>query len=61
VLDKLPSNQKQQLMYAFEHEFAQFVRLDGDKFIGVHSDHIKHLDTEVRVGLWSYGTIKGGK
>jgi hypothetical protein len=58
TLDKLPTQAKRQLMYAFEHELSQYVELDHDVFIGVNVGHLKNLDIQQTAGLWSMGKIK---
>jgi len=60
ILDSLPEQQRKQLMYAFENEFAQFVELPGKKFIGVNVEPIKHLKITESAGKWATGDI-GGK
>lgn len=60
VLNKLPANSKQQLMYAFQHQLPQFVELPDGKYVGVHTNSIKHLVPEIVVNNWTYGTIKKG-
>jgi len=59
TLDSLKEHEKQQLMYGFEHEFAQFVCLENHKFIGVNVKNIKHLEIEQEAGNWAMGIIKG--
>lgn len=60
TLDDLKEHERQQLMYGFEHEFAQYVCLPDNKFIGVNVNKIQHLEIEQQVGVWCTGTIKGG-
>ena len=59
IFDALSDDDRRQLLYGFEHEFAQFVCLPDDKFIGVNVDNIKHLEIEQKAGVWSTGVIKG--
>lgn len=59
ILDSLREHERQQLMYGFEHEFAQYVCLPEGKFIGVNVKGIKHLEIEQEAGVWSTGKIKG--
>lgn len=61
VLDSLSTAQRKQLMYAFENEFAQFIKLPEGKFIGVYVRPIKHLKVEASAGNWYYGTIMKGE
>ena len=44
TLDNLKDHERQQLMYGFEHEFAQYVCLDNGTFIGVNVENIQHLE-----------------
>jgi len=60
ILDNLPKADKNKLLYAFEHGLEQYVELDNNKFVGVHTDTIKHLTPTESTGAWSYGTIKKG-
>lgn len=59
TLDRLKPEERRLLMYAFENEFAQYVSLPGNKFLGVNAHSIKHLKIEETAGKWSFGTIKG--
>lgn len=56
---KLTDTQRAQLMYAFDHDIAQFVEFATGKFVGVNTQYIKHLRVEVTVGKWTTGTIRG--
>ena len=58
IINGLEPEQKRQLMYAFEHQFAQHVTLPGGKFVGVNVTS-KHLEITESAGQWSYGRIKG--
>ena len=60
ILDSLSDEQRRQLMYAFEHEFSQFIKLPENKFIGVNISPIGHLKIQEAVGKWAYGDIKDG-
>ena len=51
-------------MYAFEHEFSQFIKLPKDtenktKFIGVNVKPIKHLRITEEAGNWATGEVLG--
>ena len=59
TLDSLREYEKRQLMYGFEHEFAQYVCLPEGRFIGVNVRGVKHLQIEQEAGVWSMGKIKG--
>lgn len=59
ILDNLDPKAKQLLMYAFEHEFSQYITLPGNTFIGVNVDPIKHLEIQSKAGAWSIGKVKG--
>jgi hypothetical protein len=64
VLDGLSDEQRRQLMYAFEHQFSQFIKLPKDtenktKFIGVNVKPIKHLRITEEAGVWATGEVLG--
>jgi hypothetical protein len=59
ILDNLKDHEHQQLMYGFEHEFAQYICLPNNKFIGVNVEKIKHLEILQQVGVWATGIVKG--
>jgi hypothetical protein len=58
IIDRLAPEQKRQLMYAFEHEFAQYIELPNNHFVGVNVRPIQHLQILESAGDWSFGTIK---
>ena len=58
-LSNLSLEQQRQLQYAFEQQFAQYVEVGSDEFVGVNVQHIAHLDIVDSAGTWSYGKIKG--
>lgn len=58
VLQQLNHADREQLMYAFEQEMAQYVVLDGDIFIGVNVEPLQNLEILETSGVWSYGRIK---
>jgi hypothetical protein len=60
TLDTLRDHERRQLMYGFEHEFAQYICLPGGRFIGVNIKNIKHLKVEQEAGAWSVGSVEGG-
>jgi hypothetical protein len=60
ILKLLKPEQKKQLMYAFEHEFEQYIELADEKFIGVNVEPVQHLQILETRGAWSYGEIKDG-
>jgi hypothetical protein len=59
IFENLNDEDRRQLLYGFEHEFAQFVCLPDNQFIGVNIDNIKHLKVEQKAGVWATGTVKG--
>lgn len=59
ILEKLKPEERRLLYYAFEQGFPQHITLPGNKFIGVHTDRIKHLQVEERAGVWSTGKVAG--
>ena len=59
IFENLDESDRSQLLYGFEHEFAQYVCLPGNEFIGVNVGNIKHLEILQQTGAWSIGKIKG--
>ncbi len=59
ALDSLDPEQRRQLMYAFEHEFSQHVKLSNGKFIGVNVQKTPNLEITESAGNWSVGNVKG--
>jgi hypothetical protein len=58
ILDKLKPDEKRLLMYAFEQDYSQFVRVNTSQFIGVNCHCIKNLEIIESAGKWSIGNIK---
>lgn len=58
ILNNLSDNQREQLMYAFEQGFAQYLELDDSKFIGVYINHLSYLQILESEGDFSYGIIQ---
>ena len=58
VLDKLSQADRAHLMYAFEHELSQFVKLPENKFVGVNITAVPNLRIKEAIGVWAYGDIK---
>jgi hypothetical protein len=58
IIDDLKPEEHKQLMYAFENGFEQYIKLPGDKFIGVNIINFKHLEILQSSGQWSFGIIK---
>jgi hypothetical protein len=61
TLDSLKEHERQQLMYGFEHEFAQYICLPNGKFIGVNVDSIQHLEITQKAGCWAMCINHGSK
>ena len=59
IFEKLNDDDRRQLLYGFEHEFAQFVCLPDNQFIGVNVSSIKHLEITQQAGVWATGMVKG--
>ena len=59
TLDNLEEHERQQLMYGFEHDFAQYVCIDGGLFIGVNVEGIQHLEIIEKAGHWAIGINHG--
>ena len=58
ILAILTSEQRKQLMYAFEREYSQFIELADNKFIGVNITEASNLEVTEERGVWSYGRIR---
>ena len=56
-LEQLKPEQKRQLMYAFEHDMGQYVKLNENYFIGVNVKPIRNLEILESAGVWAYGRI----
>ncbi len=59
TLDDLKDHERKQLMYGFEHEFAQYVCLDDGTFIGVNVETVQHLEIKEQAGCWAIGINHG--
>ena len=60
IIDSLPTQERDQLMYAFEHEFSQDIVLPNGKFIGVNlTGKEAQLEIVEEVGVWCYGNKVG--
>ena len=57
-LNRLDAEKRQQLQYAFDNEFSQYVEVGDGFFLGVFVDTIQHLEILEQAGSWSYGKIK---
>jgi len=60
LLDRLPKEQKDQLMYAFEHGFTQIVITQETSFIAVNLSGMDNVEIEMEQGAWTIGRIKHG-
>lgn len=58
VMEKLTEEEKKQLLYAFEQELPQYIKLPRNKFIGVNVDTIENLKVTGRAGSWAIGYLK---
>jgi len=58
LLRLLQPEQKKQLMYAFENEVTQYVKLPGNKFLGVNVGHLSCLVILESAGVWAYGELE---
>lgn len=58
ILESLTSEQRRQLIHAFDHGFSQFVVYSSGKFIGVNIENVHNLEIDTKVGVWSVGEIK---
>ena len=59
TLDGLKEHERKQLMYGFEHDFAQYVCLDDGTFIGVNVGTVQHLEIIDTAGNWAIGINHG--
>lgn len=57
LLQKLEPAALKRLRYAFEQGIAQFVVIDGGKFVGVNVRPLKNLKILEESGDWSYGEM----
>ncbi len=58
ILEALTPSKREQLMTAFELDFAQIVQIEGDSlYIGVNVDTIKNFHTIQSAGVWAVGTL----
>lgn len=57
LLDKLPSEDRKMLMYAFENLMTKFVVLEDNVFIGVNVSHLPNLKIEEEAGYWACGKV----
>jgi len=57
LLEQLLPVQKKQLMYAFEQEIAQYIKLDDDIFVGVNVTFLTNLIIEEESGVWACGRL----
>lgn len=61
TLQALPDHQRRNLMYAFEHDLEAFIRLDGDRYIGVNTSRVPYLVPDSVSGAWAAGRINKGQ
>jgi len=59
IFESLNEDDRRLLLYGFEHEFAQYVCLPDNRFIGVNITNVKHLEITDEAGAWAIGTVKG--
>jgi hypothetical protein len=59
IFERLNDEERRQILYGFEHEFAQFVCLPDNKFIGVNVESVPQLEIIQQTGVWAVGIIKG--
>ena len=58
VLDKLPVDQKRQIMHAFDQEWSFFIEYETGKIIGVNTDNDVRVEPEQQAGAWTLGRLK---
>ena len=59
IFESLQEEDRARLLYGFEHEFAQYVCLPDNKFIGVNITNVQHLEITQEAGVWAIGNVKG--
>ena len=59
IFETLNDDERRQILYGFEHEFAQFVCLPDQKFIGVNVENVPQLEITQQTGVWAVGVVKG--
>ncbi len=57
LLNSLPTNLRNQLMFAFEQDMEQLVELDDGMFLGVNIVESSKLSIEEVAGKFFYGRI----
>ena len=57
-LDALPPPKRAQLLYALQHELAQYVRVGESDFIGVNVAGIANLSIQEQTGPWAIGKVR---
>jgi hypothetical protein len=60
IIDKLPSGQKDQIMYAFNHNETCHVEYEPGKYIGVNVSG-NNFKVQEKFGSWSHGLILKGR
>ncbi len=58
LLKELSEEEHSLLMYAFEQGIGQYIRLPGNRFIGVNVNHIKSLEIVEEINTWSVGYVR---
>lgn len=61
IIDKLPKEQHQQLMFAFNNGLSEYIEYEPGCFIGVNIDLTQYSKFQIIItrGKWSVGTITG--
>ncbi len=58
ILDSLSPQDRGTLQYAFEQNKTHYIRLPGNKFVGVNIRDTRFLTPTMNSGLWSAGEVK---
>lgn len=57
ILDSLKAEDKQAILFAFEHGLTYFVEYKPLRFLGVNTSKVAHLRPEITAGVWAEGNI----
>lgn len=57
-IEKLTPQEKKAIIYAFENQQPYYVKLEDNRFVGVHITSEPNLIIEEVVGAWSLGRLK---
>jgi hypothetical protein len=58
IFNSLETNDQKLLLYAFQQDIMQIVKLDNNRFIGVNVVPTSLIIVEEQNGAWSQGVLK---